>query len=225
MTGSRSRAYACGVAWLMAAITLDPGIARSQQANPTEAEVDQAVQNCSPTARNDENITAGLKLLKTRMLGGEGVFPLADIPAVVGVGFQADTAIVPIFDKIQSCVADKLSGHVRTHPTTIWLGSTFMDRGDFGPLNPRSTFFIKIDGQQIMALDFSKPLGSPPMELAEGDHSFEFSGELQDTEDGTHILRGACAGKFEMKKSAVLAPHVRLDKAKGVFSDCAIRVE
>jgi hypothetical protein len=225
MTGFWSWVSTCCVSLLVVAIALDPGFAPSQQAKPTEARVDQAIQNCSSATQNDENITSGLKLLRKRMLAEKGVFPLGDIPEVVGVGLKADTTKIPIFDKIQKCAADKLSGRVLTYSATIWLGSKFVDRGDFGTLNSRSTFLITIDDRQIMALDLSKSPGGPSLELTEGEHSFAFSGELQNSEDGAQILRSTCAGKFQMKKSAVLVPHVKLEKAKGVFSDCAIRVE
>jgi hypothetical protein len=225
MTRSRSWADACRVASFAVVMGLNPELAQSDPAKPTEFEVDRAIQSCAPEAQNDENIVNGLKLLRKRMLAEEGAFPLTEIPGVTGVGLKADTAIVPLFDKIQKCAVDRLSGRVPTYPTSLWFGLKFMDRGDFGALDTsRSHFLIKIDGRPVGELDFSKPLASQSLELTEGEHHFEFSGELH-SEDGAQILRGICAGNFQMGKSAILAPHVKLDKAKGAFGDCTIRTE
>jgi hypothetical protein len=89
---------------------LGGGAARSQQAKPTDEDVDRAIRACSLGTRTDAQVEGGLNLLKRRILTGEGKFSQSEIPSVIGMGVQTDEAKINIFERIQKCVVEWVHG-------------------------------------------------------------------------------------------------------------------
>jgi hypothetical protein len=96
------------------------GTAQSQQAKPTDEDVDRAIRVCSLGTKTDAKVEGGLNLLKRRILSGEGSFSYAEIPSVIGSGMQTEEGKIQVFDRIQKCVVTRVYGAAQTPQDVFW---------------------------------------------------------------------------------------------------------
>jgi hypothetical protein len=123
-----------GVLAALLAGWLGVGPARTQQAKPTDEDVDRAIRVCSLGTKTDAQVEGGLNLLKKRILSGEGRFSQSEIPAVIGSGVQTDAAKIDVFDRIQKCVVERVYGAAPQiqklpAPRIVILDFTINERG------------------------------------------------------------------------------------------------
>lgn len=97
-----TRRFVQGVALELVAAWLGISTAYCQKIDSTE--VDVAIQVCSLGKKYDVKFTAGVDLLKRRILSGEGELSESEIPSVIGSELQNDAAKIEIFKQIQTCV-------------------------------------------------------------------------------------------------------------------------
>ena len=113
---------------------------------------------------------------------------------------------------------------VKQYTAIIQAGKAIMDYRQFGSVDgDTSTLILRVDGRLVTTHHLDGPFGSFQLKLKEGEHTFEFIGDIDGT-TGRH-LEDNCRGTFLITQSVTLAPFVVIEGRGdgGSFVSCALK--
>lgn len=114
---------------------------------------------------------------------------------------------------------------VQKFETVFRAGSRFIDNRRFGPVDGSiSTLHFKVDGKLVTKYELDKPFGSYRLQLAAGDHSFEFIGKIYGSGSNAAILEDNCQGVFTVNQSGVFQPKINIEQREldGSIRSCSL---